>query len=313
MRIEPLTRDHQDFAQRPQGLRHETVVKPRRAIADHTDQSCVSNYTQLLALGWRGGSVLSHELLQGIQPQLTRGREAPPAVDGNCWAIVISQTCDLVALKDEAEPYVEILLARVSQEKKPRTQFVDRRSTRYLDFRPNRALYPERILTAHASANRYSVPRAALLAGPPDPGRVLSDTAVQGLQAWFALRAQRPAWPDAFGRRIQAQRTELEKALQPVREDLAEVRVAIQPRDAEQVEGQAYTTLVMFVMKAADHADEALRRNVTGAFQAFVAALSKCSGIEIHELSAVVSGDDFSREETRSTDLWDFAYLSPYE
>lgn len=268
---------------------------------------------QLLALGWRTGSVLRGEMLQRLQPQLTHGIEAPAVIDGSDWAIVVSQTCDLVAFKDEAEPYVELLLTKVLQEKKPRTQFMDRRSTRWLDFRPNRTQHPELILTAHAAADRYSVPRAVLLTGTPDPDRVLTEVAVQGLQAWFALRVQRPAWPNTFADRIQAQRKALEKALVPVREDLAEVRVAIQPRDVEQAAGQDYRMLVNFVMTAADHADEALRKRVTGAFQSFVAALSECSGIEVHELSAVVSGEEFSWEETRSTDLWDFAYLSPYE
>lgn len=268
---------------------------------------------QLLALGWRAGSVLPHELLLALNPQLTRAGEGPAVVDENCWAIVVSQTCDLVVMKDEAEPYAEILLARVLKEKKPRTQFVDRRSTRYLDFRPHRTQYPDRILTAHATADRYNVPRARLLGASPDATRTLGESAIQGLQAWFALRAQRPAWPNSFVGRIQAQRKALERALHPVREDLAEVRVAILPRDAELREGQPYTALVMFVMKSGDHADESLRREVTGAFQAFVSALSQCAGIEVHDLSAVVSGEEFSWEDTRSTDLWDFAFLSPYE
>ena len=53
------------------------------------------------------------------------------------------------------------------------------------------------------------------------------------------------------------------------------------------------------------------RKAINAAFAKFVAELNACDGIEVDEdLSEVVPGNEFSWQETKQTDLWDFANLS---
>src|SRR6185312_6187656 len=97
---------------------------------------------RLFASGWKSGSVIRPEFYDAVAPYLHHSDEqAPAAIDPNDWLIVVSQSCDVLAPKDDAEPYVEVLRAH-PLDQKPRRQFCDLRSTRWLDFRPNRGALP---------------------------------------------------------------------------------------------------------------------------------------------------------------------------
>lgn len=53
------------------------------------------------------------------------------------------------------------------------------------------------------------------------------------------------------------------------------------------------------------------RKAINDAFAKFVAELNACEGVEVNEeLSEVVPGNQFSWQDTKQTDLWDFANLS---
>jgi len=269
---------------------------------------------QLFALGWRGGSVLPPELHELIRRHLhhTDGK-APKRIDPNSWLIVVSQSCDIVVPRDDAEPYIELLWAH-PYAGKPRKGYRDLRSTRQLDFRPNQKTFSELALTVHATVDRFFVPRSALLEGRPDVHRTLSAVAIKRLHAWFALRYYRPAWPEAFVARIQPVRDRLLEVLEPLTEDVAEVRVAILPNDRE-LDKDKYIVAVYFVVPAEQFQNSPdTRRLVQEGFNKFVSALNDCDGIELStDLSDVVSGNEFTWEQTQHTDLWDFAYLSPFE
>lgn len=268
---------------------------------------------QLFALEWRAGSVLPLELHDLIRRHLHHtGSKAPKRIDLDSWLIVVSQSCDIVAPKDDAEPYVELLWAH-PYGGKPRKGYRDLRSTRQLDFRPNQKTFSELVLTAHATVDRFFVPRSALLEGRPDVPRTLSAIAIKRLHAWFALRYSRPAWPQAFVARVQPVRNRLEGALNPLPEDV-EVRIGISPKDQE-LNKDKYIVAVYFVVPADKfQSSPDTRRLVQEGFNKFVSTLKDCDEIELNtDLSNVVSGDEFTWEQTRSTDLWDFAYLSPFE
>ena len=56
------------------------------------------------------------------------------------------------------------------------------------------------------------------------------------------------------------------------------------------------------------------RAAINAAFATFVSKLNECDGIEVDQnLSEVVSGDEFTWQETRATDEWNFANLSHRE
>lgn len=261
--------------------------------------------------GWKTGSVVPDVMLPALVPHLTRPGQQPTQVTEADWLIVVSQTCDVVAHKLEAEPLVEVLHCR-PHAGKPRKQFRDLQSTRQLDFRPHRSDHQNLVLTARAIVDRYVIPRELLAANHPDAGRVLDARASEKILAWYALRAGRPSWPNNFCDRVRTVRDALEAALNELSDEIAEVRVGIVEKDRDLEPGQLYHIAVFFVVdEDVWNTDIAGRKNINDAFAKFVAELNACDGVEVNEeLSEVVSGNKFSWQDTKQTDLWDFANLS---
>lgn len=261
--------------------------------------------------GWQTGSVLPAELLPKIAAHLTRPGQIASEVAGEDWVVVTTQTCDVIATKLEAEPFVEVLLCKPIAGK-PRRGRRDLQSTRYLDFRPNRKSHPDLVLSAHAIADRYIIPREFLTDHAPHPDRRLSAESARRVLGWYALRAARPSWPNAFVERISDAKDALEAALEPLIDDIAQVRVAILEKDEELDSDHPYHLAVYFVIDEYTwQADIADRSVIYEAFGAFVAALDACEGIEVNQdLSQTISGGEFSWQETQTTDEWNFANLS---
>lgn len=261
--------------------------------------------------GWQTGSVVPAAMLPELVPHLTRPGQQPAQVAADDWLIVVSQTCDVVAHKLEAEPLVEVLHCR-PHAGKPRKQFRDLQSTRQLDFRPHRASHQNLVLTARAIVDRYVIPRELLAAHDPDAGRALDAGASQKVLAWYALRAGRPSWPNNFCDRVRGVRVALEAALDDLSDEIAEVRVGIVEKDQDLDHAQPYHVAVFFVVdEDVWNGDIAGRKAINDAFVKFVAELNACDGVEVNEeLSDVVPGNKFSWQDTKQTDLWDFANLS---
>lgn len=261
--------------------------------------------------GWQTGAVVPVGMLPTLTEHLSRPGQQPTQIADDDWLVIISQTCDIVAPRLESEPYVEVLHCR-PHPGKPRKGRRDLESTRYLDFRPNREAHPNLVLTAHAIADRYVIPRELLNEHAPDAGRVLGETARQKVLAWYALRAGRPSWPNSFCDRLRIARSALENALDPLSDEIAEVRVAIAEKTEELEAAHPYHVAVFFIVDEDIWNDDIEGRQVVhAAFSAFVAELNACDGIEVNqELSDVISGGTFTWQETKQTDLWDFANLS---
>ena len=227
------------------------------------------------------------------------------------WLVVISQTCDVVQPKLENEPFLEVLHCRL--EPQLRSEFQGRKSTRRLDFRPNKITHAGVVLSAHAIADRHVVPRDLFIGHAPDGARSLSATAVTNLQQWYALRYARPAWPDSFNSRFDKKvKKKLADALKIMTADDVEVRIAIAENAQELSAEEPYHVAVFFVVdqKVWDNEPE-IREQALKSFAEFSSVLAACMGIVVNEeLSDVRSGDDFSWQLTRTTDEWNFANLS---
>jgi len=207
------------------------------------------------------------------------------------------------------EPYVEILHC-TRCDGKARRQFRNLRSTRHLDFKPNRGTHPDLVLTAHAIRNRYLIPREKLADFDPDSERCCDENAVERILWWYALRYSRPAWPDSFVTRVGPRRKDFERVLSDLGDEV-EVRVALAPRNAELGDGEQYLVAVWFIVDAEIWAvNVPLRAAAQAAFLEFLSVLRSCQGIAIHEDSGVRSGDDFTWQKTRLSDEWNFANLS---
>jgi len=250
-------------------------------------------------------------MLPALAQHLTRPDKQPTEIADLDWLVVVAQTCDVVAPKLEAEPLVEVLHCRPLAGK-PRKGRRNLESTRYLDFRPNRAQHQNVVLAAHAIADRYVIPRELLVDYAPDPDRSLDEAASQRVLAWYSLRAGRPSWPNNFCDRVRTIRDALEEALDALSDDIAEIRVGIWERDQELETDQLYHVTVYFVVDEDVWLSDADGRTaINAAFAKFVAELNACDGIEVNQdLSEVVSGNEFSWQDTKQTDLWDFANLS---
>lgn len=261
--------------------------------------------------GWRTGAVVPHALIPSLDPYLTRPYAEHASGQEN-WLIVVSQTCDVVAARLEAEPLVEILHCRPIQ--KLRTQYKELRSTRILDFKPNRMTHADLALSAHAVADRYVMPRQMLREHAADPARRLDATATARVLAWYALRYGRPVWPDSLVGRISGTRNVLESALEPLKDDIAQVRVAISQKLQELAGNQSYDIAVYFVVDESVWQEDVDGRIVIHeAFARFVDILAGCDGILVSKESRVVSGEEFSWQMMQLTDEWNFANLSHRE
>lgn len=257
--------------------------------------------------GWRTGSVFGAATVAALSPFLVKPGRPQTVVEPADWLAVVSQECDLLARNENAEPFVEVLHCRPVVKRKPRESWP--RSTRYIEFRPNKDTHPELYLRAHAVADRYDIPRSVLRDHDPAPDRGLSTTSADRILAWYSLRPGRPSWPDAFVERIDHKA--LDDALEGVHDDV-EVRVAIVERDEELPPETDYHVAVFYVVPQdvwdgdIDAREAAVRSHLL-----FVDALRSCPGISVDlDLSRIAAGSDFTWEETRRTEEWNFANLS---
>jgi hypothetical protein len=249
-----------------------------------------------------------------IAAHLVRPGQPPAEVQADHWLVVISQTCDVVQRKLESEPFLEVLHCR--PEPHLRGEFQGRKSTRRLDFRPNKATHADLVLSAHAIADRHVVPRDLFVGHTPDGDRRLSAATVTNLQLWYALRYARPAWPDAFNSRFDKKtKKKLADALKILTVDDVEVRIAIVEREHDLSTEEPYHVALFYVVDQQfwDNEPE-IREQAHKSFAEFSSVLAGCNGIAVNEeLSGVKSGDEFSWQMTRTTDEWNFANLSELE
>jgi len=266
---------------------------------------------EIAAQGWRTGAVVAHADVSALAQYLVRpGTDQQTVMEMNDWLVVVSQTCDVRSSKLDAEPFVEVLHCRSRE--KLRTQHKELRSTRVLDFKPNRQTHEAVVLSAHAIADRYHLPREVLKDRTPDDARRLSEDSTSRILAWYALRYGRPIWPNQFVSRIGKTKAALVEALESLKDDIAQVRVGIAEKNKELVEGDAYHVVVYFVVDEERwESDVNARSAIYAAFAKFVSELTGCDGIEVNEdLSSVVSGGEFTWQETKVTDEWNFVNLS---
>jgi hypothetical protein len=248
-----------------------------------------------------------------LDAHLARPGNPPVPIGADDWVVIVSQTCDVVARKIEAEPFVEVLHCKPID--KLRSEYKELRSTRILDFKPNRDTHDAIVLSAHAIVDRYLIPRELLRDRAPDPARRLSSVATTRVLAWYALRYARPAWPDAFVKRICQTQTTIKAALEPLKDDIAEVRISIAEKAKELEEGEDYHVAIFFVVDEDVWKGDVEGRGVINeVFAKFVADLDGCEGIEVDQnLSGVFSGAEFSWQVTKTSDEWNFANLTHRE
>jgi hypothetical protein len=254
-------------------------------------------------LGWRCGSVVASNMYETILSEVCQ----PPSITKDDWLIVISHSCDVTAPRIIQEPYAELLLCR--KVSKADSNFINRKSTRRLHFRPNRAILPDLVLNAHATADRIIIPRQILNAGPPCDSRTMSEGAVRSIQKWYALRFDRAAWPDELNECLSSVKDKLELALATLDDEETELRVQY----TELSPGKFRMVVYLVVSEEMWLEQPQFRANAISCFHQFLVELKKCTCIEVDDMSAAVNGADFSWQASRDTDIWNFANLTPLD
>ena len=199
---------------------------------------------------------------------------------------------------------------------KPRQQYRDLRSTRFIDFRPNRDTHPDLSLSAHAVADRYVLRRQILKDIAPDPA---ASTKFNCGSAFAGLVCP-PLWSAQLARRLreanwQGNRGSAGAALNRSRTILRKFGWQLRKGRRNLERGATYHLVIYFVVdQSVWRSNPAGRESIHKAFAEFVSALNARHGIDVNQdLSAVVPGDEFTWQDTKITDEWNFANLSHSE
>jgi len=219
-------------------------------------------------------------------------------------AVVISQDCDIATLPDK-EPDAECVLAKQVTTinpaflagKNPRVlhiQLIDE-SFLELDLRHRRNVAKQRLLEAQPSALALKT----------------ADTRL--LSRWLGKRYSRPAFPDAFNRRLDQQQERLSKlSKQHAARDISALLVSLD-NNTEELPAEVPYRLILWVACPVEAYDDAKRLAAVEALAAkFEEAIGKCVGIDVSEC-AVRSHADISLADIESFAKLDFDYRSADE
>jgi len=236
--------------------------------------------------GWRQGSVVSNS---DIRQLLDITGSIPYTED--LILLVASQSCDIANNNIEADPYVELSVARkikdikghLTHNKNPRilhTHITCRTS--------DGDIFAEENLELRAF-ERIAILKEDLLSTKPDSGSVLEDRQLKSYVAWLAARYSRPALPTTFNNRIRAAdpRDKLRDKAKKGNEQLVGIYVEIIP-DAEIMDGEFYNVNLLGILPAGFDGDS---RKAENAINAYTVILRK-AGMKV--VSAIRTEDQIS-------------------
>jgi hypothetical protein len=152
---------------------------------------------------WKQGSFLPKKLIDTLIAQFIFKVEVP--IKSEDLVILVSHDCDINYQGPfKKEPFCEIVIARsIRKGEKPKRHG---KSLRYFQFQHSNQQWFELW-----SAERFFIPRESL--GQHDPDGQLSSADHRRLRYWMSNRYQRAAFPNAFERRLDPKRADIEKCL----------------------------------------------------------------------------------------------------
>ena len=158
--------------------------------------------------GWRQGRFARHcdhrTLLDGSADRV------PVSVPTPFRLVMVTQDCDLVREPD-IEPWVELILCREVAKVEP--LYLNGRNPRLLHLQPICSQEPAPWLEISIH-DRFRIAKEKLTGLSADETVRLEADAVRLLSRWIAKRYTRPAFPDAFNRRLATGGPAIGKAVQ---------------------------------------------------------------------------------------------------
>jgi hypothetical protein len=272
------------------------------------DNSAASIGATLSGMGWRQGAIADLDCHRYFLDLLKgSGREdllAALTSEESCL-IAVSQTCDIVQFKDDAEPYFEFLLARIAD------GAPNPADTYLKSFRTFAA--PLEGPARHVSVrpwDRFLVRRELVAKIAPSTQLELAPSRVRDLMDWLMSRYVRPALPDEFNRRLGKVKAEekLRKHLEKL-PAVTEVFIALKPRYDELAEGEVYTFELALLCREAEFNDEKLREQMQPILDDMEILLDGVDGLEVEGVR-LMGEHQFTRQHMRAYDRWQFDDIS---
>jgi hypothetical protein len=237
-------------------------------------------------LGWRQGCILPLSLVHTLKKQ----ERLPSNITDQDLLIIVSHDCDLNNPRFEAEPNVELLLARNFPSAKQDGALFFGKNPRKFQFlsNSNQLLYE---ISAH---DRLIVPRSSLLEHMPYEERHLDQEGTKQICLWLSKRYFRSAFPNSFNDRIKPADSIIRKELKKHGQHITAIYIVVS--DDELIHKQSYEIIMRVTMKCENYENPILRKNVQGAVDKISSEIDSCEGIEVLDTSLVsetkISVDD---------------------
>lgn len=243
--------------------------------------------------GWRQGTIVpAIRILEGLP-------DGSPAGEDD-YAMVVSQSCDLVHHHLGNEPSAMILVLKTISLGKPET--MHGRNPRLFQFQS----IDGRWFEAWAW-NQVAIPRDHLAGKDATAEVELSPKMLRGVLDWLAKRYTRIAFPDDFNESLRPKSNAIAKLLKKNHELFSDILLFISPFE-ELEEGQQYT-LACYLLMTSETYNDPEKLSDGRAVAAKLESLINDCGIEVLECSPV-SEAKLTLAELNELVRWDYDHLT---
>ena len=246
-------------------------------------------------LRWNQGSLLTREAVTA----LSTARVLPSEWEDEGYAVVVTHPCDLTA-SEEAEPYIEFVLARQIRQSDGNYHYGKSARTLHLDA----AIDDCNEILAISIHDHARVKRLDL----SQPSAQLDRGSSRLIARWMSRRYTRPAFPDTFNRRVSFQRDQIRKLLKGDGHHISGIYINLSTEE-ELDDTEAYVIALRATMEVDDHDIEELRIQCQGVTDKLAELFNTVDGVEVddHELCDESS---MSLDDLRFYLHWDVDDLS---
>lgn len=232
-------------------------------MSETTEAESTKDPRRIRQGNWEQGAIISPTDLAALEIGLS----------GPC-GVLLSQSCDVLALSYDDEPVVEIITCVP----------VERADSRYVKLRNPRVVHlpvdvdGAPVYHEFRAHDRFLVPRHLLETISRDPTRTLPPESLRMLQTWVIERYLRPAFPDEFNVRLKKGKRALDRLFSRA-SDVTGVWILLDTQN-ELGADQPYTILnAVATMRTDVYADRARRQQVEQFITQLGNILDGCAGV----------------------------------
>ncbi|MEM5440030.1 hypothetical protein [Paraburkholderia diazotrophica] len=272
-----------------------------------SDQVAQNIGSTLSRMGWQQGVIAdpaTHGHFKEILAHAGRDDLVTLVDSTKVCFVAVSQTCDIVQFRDEAEPYVEFLLATWG-EGAPNPADTYQKSFRTFAVELEGGNGHLRI----KPWNRFLVPRGWVTQIPAFEVTIAPQR-IRDLMDWLMTRYVRTALPDTFNGRLATVKAEdkMRKLLEKL-PAVTEVFISLKPRYVELGQGEDYSCDLVLLCREDDFSNAGLREQMQPVLDEIEKFLVGIEGIEV-EAVRLFGESQFTRHHMRAYDRWQFDDVS---